>query len=257
MTPAARVQAAIECLDQVIAAARTGGAAADTIVQRYFATRRYAGAKDRRAVRDLVFDVIRSIGTPPDSGRAALIGHAKAAAPELLALFTGSAESAGHAPHAIAPDEVAAEPSLAPGWQLDQLRQRFGATTPAAVAALLGRAPLDLRVNRLRATRDAVLAELPQLVPTPWSPDGVRAPAGVNVEALPAFHAGRIEVQDEGSQLAAGAVGARASVRRCGRQDAGAGRHHGQCRTADCRRYRSRPAVGAAATAGAGRRDHR
>jgi 16S rRNA (cytosine967-C5)-methyltransferase len=210
MTPAARVQAAIECLDQIIAAARTGGAAADTIVQRYFATRRYAGSKDRRAVRDLVFDVIRSIGTPPASGRAALIGHARAAAPDLLALFTGSAGSAGHAPHAIAPDEAVAERSLAPGWQLDQLRQRFGATTPVAVAALLGRAPLDLRVNRLRATRDAVLAELPQFVPTPWAADGVRAPAGVNIEALPAFHAGRIEVQDEGSQLAAAAVAARA-----------------------------------------------
>ncbi|MBC7519929.1 MAG: RsmB/NOP family class I SAM-dependent RNA methyltransferase, partial [Sandarakinorhabdus sp.] len=132
MTPAARAQAAIECLDAIIAAASTGGAAADTIVQRYFTTRRYAGSKDRRAVRDLVFDVIRSIGTPPDSGRAALIGHARANAPALLALFTGTADAAGHAPMALVTGEPEATPSLAPGWQLDQLRQRFGVASPKA-----------------------------------------------------------------------------------------------------------------------------
>jgi 16S rRNA (cytosine967-C5)-methyltransferase len=204
MTPAARVQAAIECLDQAVAAARTGGAAADTIVQRYFTTRRYAGSKDRRAVRDLVFDVIRSIGSPPETGRAALIGHARANAPELLALFG----SDGHAPPALAEGEPEARTSLAPGWQLDMLRTRFGKATDAEVSALLARAPLDLRVNTLMATRDAVLAELPEMTPTPHAPDGLRAPAGLNIETLPAFHAGKIEVQDEGSQLAALAVGA-------------------------------------------------
>ncbi|MEA3037177.1 MAG: rRNA (cytosine967-C5)-methyltransferase, partial [Sphingomonadales bacterium] len=55
MTPAARAQAAVEILDQAIEAARGGGAAADTIVARYFKTRRYAGSKDRRAVRELVY----------------------------------------------------------------------------------------------------------------------------------------------------------------------------------------------------------
>ncbi len=204
MTPAARVQAAIECLDQAVAAARTGGAAADTIVQRYFTTRRYAGSKDRRAVRDLVFDVIRSIGTPPESGRAALIGHARAHAPDLLALFG----SDGHAPAALAPGEPEARPSLAPGWQLDMLRTRFGKDTDRAVAALLERAPLDLRVNTLVANRDELLIELPDLAPTALAPNGLRAPAGLNIETLPAFHAGKIEVQDEGSQLAALAVGA-------------------------------------------------
>jgi 16S rRNA (cytosine967-C5)-methyltransferase len=206
VTPAARVQAAIECLDQAVIAARTGGAAADTIVQRYFSTRRYAGSKDRRAVRDLVFDVIRSIGTPPETGRAALIGHARARAPEVLALFG----SDGHAPPALVVGEPEARLSLAPGWQLDMLRTRFGKGNDAQVAALLERAPLDLRVNTLKTSREALLAELPELVATPLSPAGVRAPAGLNVETLPAFHAGMIEVQDEGSQLAALAVGVKA-----------------------------------------------
>ncbi|MBS0282860.1 MAG: RsmB/NOP family class I SAM-dependent RNA methyltransferase, partial [Proteobacteria bacterium] len=68
MTPAARIQAAIEVLDLVLAAAREGGAAADTIVQRYFSTRRYAGSKDRRSVRDLAFAAIRACGEAPPSG---------------------------------------------------------------------------------------------------------------------------------------------------------------------------------------------
>ena len=59
VTPAARLQAAIEVLDEVIAAARDDGAPADSIVTRYFKPRRYAGSKDRRAVRELVFGAIR------------------------------------------------------------------------------------------------------------------------------------------------------------------------------------------------------
>ncbi|MBC7521701.1 MAG: RsmB/NOP family class I SAM-dependent RNA methyltransferase [Sandarakinorhabdus sp.] len=205
MTPAARVQAAIECLDQIIAAARTGGAAADTLVQRYFTTRRYAGSKDRRAVRDLVFDVIRSTGTPPETGRAAMIGHARAQAPALLELF---GDASGHGPAVLADGEPEARPSLAPGWQLDMLRTRFGKATDAEVTALLARAPFDLRVNTLRAPRADVLADHPDMVAAEHAPDAVRAPTGLNVETLPAFHAGAFEVQDEGSQLAALAVGA-------------------------------------------------
>ena len=59
MTPAARLQAAAEILDEVIGSARDDGPPADTIVTRYFKTRRYAGSKDRRAVRELVFRAIR------------------------------------------------------------------------------------------------------------------------------------------------------------------------------------------------------
>ena len=204
MTPAARLQAAIECLDETIRAARTGGAAADTIVQRYFSSRRYAGSKDRRAVRDLVFDVIRAMGEPPETARAAVIGYARAEAPELLDLFGGD----GHAPAALVEGEAEAVPTLAPAWQLALLKQRFSRNFEAEVRALLGRAPLDLRVNTLCANRDEILIELPELMPTSRAPDGLRAPQGFNVEAQPAFQAGKIEVQDEGSQLAALAVGA-------------------------------------------------
>ena len=74
MTPAARVQAAIELLDEVIQAATNAGPAADTIIARYFKTRRYAGSKDRRAVRELVYSAIRRSGERPPAGRAAMLG---------------------------------------------------------------------------------------------------------------------------------------------------------------------------------------
>ncbi len=199
MTPAARVQAAIECLDAIIGAARDGGAAADTLIARYFTTRRYAGSKDRRAVRELIYDVVRSQGERPDSGRAAMIGHASVLAPELLTAFGED----GHAPEAIGDIEAGSLPTPAPGWLVERLERRFGADTNAELEALLERAPLDLRVNTLVATRDAVLAELPGFAPTRFAPDGVRATEPFAVEASAAFRAGQIEIQDEGSQLAA------------------------------------------------------
>src|SRR5436190_8275726 len=89
MTPAARVQAAIEILDEVIVAARDDGPPADSIIQRYFKTRRYAGSKDRRAVRELAYRAIRRSGERPASGRAAMLGLANDDA-ELGNLFDGS-----------------------------------------------------------------------------------------------------------------------------------------------------------------------
>jgi len=111
MTPAARVQAAIEILDEVIASTRDDGAPADTIVQRYFKTRRYAGSKDRRAVRELVFRAIRRSGEPPASGRAAMIGLADEDA-VLLDLFDGSP----HGPSVREAAESPAPASLIPHW---------------------------------------------------------------------------------------------------------------------------------------------
>src|SRR6476620_3882281 len=74
MTPAARLQAAIEVLDEVIASVRDDGPPADAIVTRYFKHRRYAGSKDRRAVRELAFRAIRRSAERPVSGRSAILG---------------------------------------------------------------------------------------------------------------------------------------------------------------------------------------
>src|SRR3954470_9607547 len=86
MTPAARLQAASEILDEVISSARNDGPPADALVTRYFKTRRYAGSGDRRAVRELVFRTIRRLADGPESGRAATLALA-ADEPELLDLF--------------------------------------------------------------------------------------------------------------------------------------------------------------------------
>src|SRR5688500_9922607 len=86
MTPAARLQAAIEILDEVTGSARDDGPPADVLVTRYFKTRRYAGSGDRRAVRELVFRAIRRSAEPPANGRAAVLGLAQDNA-ELLELF--------------------------------------------------------------------------------------------------------------------------------------------------------------------------
>ena len=195
MTPGARVQAAIELLDQVIAAAAGDGAPADTLVQRYFKTRRYAGSKDRRAVRELLFRTIRLIAERPESGRAAMLALADKD-PEVAALFDGVA----HGPALRGEDEAAAATGIVPAWIERELTPLVGQDE---LPALLERAPLDLRVNVAKTTRDVMAAHFAGSEPTRLSPWGLRLPPDVAVSADPAFTDGRVEVQDEGSQLIA------------------------------------------------------
>ncbi|MEA3048526.1 MAG: rRNA (cytosine967-C5)-methyltransferase [Sphingomonadales bacterium] len=193
MTPVARTQAAIELLDEIIAAARAGGSAADTLIARYFKARRYAGSHDRREIRALVFRAIRRAGEPPVSGRAALLGVAQDL-PELLETMDGS-------PHGAAPpsaDEPVAEPGIAPAWLLERFDP---AIPPEEWPALLARGTLDLRVNRLEGSREDALAALPDARPTDTSPIGLRLPEGFRVEQAAAWRRGLVEIQDEGSQL--------------------------------------------------------
>jgi 16S rRNA (cytosine967-C5)-methyltransferase len=205
MRPAARLQAAIEIIDQVIAAAATQGAAADTLIQRYFATRRYAGSKDRAAVRDLAYAAIRFTAERPPSGRAALIGLAEASQPDLLPLFDGS-------PHAPAPPtatEPRATPALVPAWLEPALRSRFGPAFEAEAQALAGRAPLDLRV-RPDADIAAVAADL-GAEPIPGLPRGLRLSTPQPLDQHALLQSGAVEVQDAGSQHVAAFANARAT----------------------------------------------
>ena len=185
MTPAARTQAAIELVDQIVAAARDNGAAADTLIARYFATRRYAGSKDRRAVRELVYAAIRAAGEVPATGRAALLLLAQGDA-ALAATFDGVA----HGPAPIGAGEAAAAPGIAPGWLLDRLAA--SGIDAAEQAALIARAPLDVRINTLRPTPPDLGGE-----PIAGLPAARRLPAGTDL----APHAGAVEVQDAGSQI--------------------------------------------------------
>lgn len=199
MTPAARVQAAIEVLDLVIAAARSQGAPADRIIADWFRPRRFAGSGDRRAVRELVYRAIRACGEVPASGRAAMLRVA-ADDPAVAALFDGSS----HGPAPVTPDERAAAPGFAPDWLVDALAA--GGLDAEEAAALLDRAPLDLRVNTLKAQRDQL--DLPAPAEPTDALNGLRIASGTTVEQWPAFVEGLVEVQDTGSQLACQAVGA-------------------------------------------------
>lgn len=191
MIPSARLQSAIELLDAIIAAARDAGPAADTVIAAYFKTRRYAGSGDRRAIRELVYQAIRRAGERPESGRAALLGLAEDQ-PELRALFDGSP----HGPAPIADGEPLAPAGAVPAWLAPRLAH-------IDTAALLERAPLDLRVNRLKAVRDDVLDELPGAAPTRFASHGIRLDDPLPVEQHPLWRDGAVEVQDEGSQLIA------------------------------------------------------
>ena len=198
MTPAARIQTAIEILDAVIAAARGQGASADRIVAEWFKSRRYMGSGDRRAVRELVYGAIRVCGEIPLSGRAAMLRLGQDDA-VILSLFDGSP----HAPEPILPDEPVAADGIAPRWLEAKLAE--SGIEGEAAAALLGRAPLDVRVNRLKGEP----GELPLAGEPTSAPDALRFPAGTPVEQWEAFTSGTIEVQDTGSQLCCLAVGAR------------------------------------------------
>ena len=202
MTPSARTQAAIEVLDGVIAAARSNGASADRLLGDWFRTRRFIGSKDRRAIRELVYGAIRLCGEVPATGRAAMLRMAQGDS-AFAALFDGSK----YGPAAIAPDEPMAEAGIAPRWLVDQLES--SGIGRAEQAALLDRAPLDIRANRLKTTREALAEQLPVQAEPIGSGDALRLPAGTPVETWPSFAEGLFEVQDAGSQLACAALAAR------------------------------------------------
>ncbi|QNE31263.1 RsmB/NOP family class I SAM-dependent RNA methyltransferase [Sphingomonas sp. NBWT7] len=191
MRPAARTQAAIELLDAIIAAAREGGAAADTLIVRYFAARRYAGSKDRRAVRDLVYAAIRACGELPPSGRAAMLALARRDA-ALAATFDGSA----HAPAPIVADEPVATEAAAPAWIGALLRD--AGIDVESWPALVSRAPLDVRLRHDVSSAE-LIAAVPDAARIAGLEHGWRLPAGTDMAAF----AGRAEIQDAGSQMVA------------------------------------------------------
>ena len=200
MTPGARVQSAIEILDRVISAALEQGPPADRILAEWFRSHRFAGSKDRRAIRDLVFGAIRACGPVPQTGRAAMLRLAQVK-PAIAPLFDGSQ----YGPAPMEEGELVAGGGVAPQW-LERELAASEIVGPEALA-LLDRAPLDLRVNALKASRESLSLPIEaEHLPTA---NGLRVPVGSPVEQWQVYREGKVEVQDCGSQLACEAVAAR------------------------------------------------
>lgn len=208
MTPAARTQAVIDLLGDVFQAAEQHGLPADMLTSRYFAQRRYAGKRDRQAIRDLLFDVLRRLPYsaayyPP---RIALLAYAARHAPDLLEHFGME----GYAPAAVQAGEAGDAERLQvakldpPGIE-DAWVRRWAHAAAEERAALSEKATLCLRVNVAQTTRDAALARLAAEGLTAEvskvSPFGLRLPSGARVETTQTFADGLVDVQDEASQV--------------------------------------------------------
>ena len=224
MRPGAHIKAAIEVLEDVLKRHRPVG----TALADWGKSHRFAGSGDRATIGNLVYDALRrrrSLAAQMDDDSTRAI--ALAAAPHALGLSPAAViASADGSAHAVEPLSEVEQAALAravpadapasvrgdfPDWLEPSLARAFGAAAAEEGAALARRAPVDLRVNTLKADRDKVLKALTRFAPeaTPLSPVGVRLPAPdgpgrqPNVEAEIGHGRGWYEVQDEGSQIAA------------------------------------------------------
>ena len=243
MTPGARLQAAIDLLTEI----HGGTAPADRTVAAFFRGRRYIGGQDRRAIVDRVYAVLRhrarfdwwlarvggsGEGSASDRQRMiAALAILEGWSPDRI---TGAFDGGQYRPARLSRHEAEVAHALAgkrighseqpawvrleyPPWLEHQLRNLFGPKLETEAAALGVEAPLDLRVNTLKATREQAIAALAAsgiaAEPTKLSPIGLRVRGRPPLATLPAFRDGLVEVQDEGSQLVALLADARPGMR--------------------------------------------
>jgi 16S rRNA (cytosine967-C5)-methyltransferase len=210
MTPAARISAAIEVLDQVLA-----GQPAEQALLRWSRSSRFAGSGDRAAVRDLVFEALRCRDSHAAlggalTGRGLMIGGLRAAGQDPAQVFTGE----GHAPAALRPEE---QPGSAddildiPPWIRPLWDASLGPDAEAVAREMRHRAPVWLRVNPIKAdvagaiqalADDGIAAE-----PDPRGPTALRVTANERrLSQSRAYAEGLVELQDLSPQLACAAL---------------------------------------------------
>lgn len=228
MTPSARLAAAASVLDSIA----QGRQPAEAVLKSWGAANRYAGSKDRRAIADRVYKVLRARGRLSwimggrEDGRALVIGSLHAidglSLEEIEALHSGE----GYGPRPLSKQErarITAPAGELPGWVaaglpefvVEDFKATFGDRWVEEAHELMApRAPIDLRVNGAMATVDQVEVELADAgltaQRTPLSAWGLRLSSEPppNIQALDGFQAGRFEIQDEGSQVACWLAGA-------------------------------------------------
>jgi len=212
MTPSARIAAAIEILDRHL-----GGTPAEQALTGWARSHRFAGSGDRAAIRDHVFDALRCLrsfaalggaGECP-TGRALMIGALRDAGISPEALFTGE----GHAPAPLTPSEASLPPvdlprNVAldcPDWLAPQLEDSLGEAFAPVMQIMRQRAPVTLRVNLARTTRDkaqhALAGDGISAAPHPLAETALRITENPQrLRNSAAYLDGRIELQDAASQ---------------------------------------------------------
>jgi 16S rRNA (cytosine967-C5)-methyltransferase len=230
MTPGARIASAIDLLEAVAADPRP----ADRVANGFFRARRYMGSKDRRAVAELAYQVLRRrarldwwIGRAApgsESERARVLALLTLTSERDISGIAGLFDGTGYHPKPLTTAEKALVKALTgeklehpeqplwvrgevPEWLLPALSETLGDDLAAELEALAGEAPIDLRVNRLKADRDQAVAALAAeglaAEPTPLSPIGLRLTGRRALTAGRAYRDGLVEIQDEGSQIVA------------------------------------------------------
>jgi len=200
-------------------------APADVTLSRYFKDHQRLGSRERGAVAEAVYAVLRNktfftdfaggSGQGASMRRLALLGLSETAGLESLSGLTE--EETAFLTRINEIDRSLLSPLMRanmPQWLYDKLVAQYGEADAQQLAAVLNTpAPLDLRVNSIKANRDDVIAKLAEAPiiaePTPYSPLGLRVKKKPTLQNLPLFKEGAIEVQDEGSQLLAQIVAAR------------------------------------------------
>lgn len=223
MTPAARLSAAMDVLGDIAVRRRPVG----ECLKDWGQSHRFAGSGDRAAIGGLVFDTLRRRASAAhvmgsDTPRALLLGMLSVMRGLDVEAIARLADGARFAPAPLTEDERVrlsapvldtAAPWVKgdyPQWLDPHLAAVFGAERTEEGRALAARAPVDLRVNSLVGTREEAQADLAHHAPVPgaWSPLALRIALDAEgktppLTSEPAYIKGLVEVQDEGSQIAA------------------------------------------------------
>jgi len=225
MKQAARIQSVIDILER-IAVSRIP---MDNTIRDFMTHKRYIGSKDRKFIVELVYSIMRSHARlgwwlirhkQKDTPRNRLLAYLVLSGQDITNLFTGEK----HQPEPLTEPEQAFVKALhgqsldhdnmpdtilceCPDWTAEILRPLWGDDFKRQMQAMLPPAPMDLRVNIIKVTREraqeVLAADGVETIVTPYSPFGLRATGKPYMSATKAFHKGLVEIQDEGSQLIA------------------------------------------------------
>ncbi|MBL4837311.1 MAG: RsmB/NOP family class I SAM-dependent RNA methyltransferase [Kordiimonadaceae bacterium] len=236
MRPSARIAALIELVEEVEAGIAKGGLPADAIVNQYFRARRYAGSKDRRAVTEMLYDILRkrelllwvlsAVSTKLEA-RPLVIAYLTLYREDDLELFS---EAGQFATTALTDEELVFTSAVSdvalseapeairlniPAWAVAGITARFGEALGEAANALNVAATVDLRINPLKVEKtfiNELIKTSEGFEKSVFSPLGVRSPKNIGLGGIPAYKRGQLEVQDEAAQIASLLVDAQAGM---------------------------------------------